>query len=341
MRLAVVLAGLLMAAGGAVAQQAQVELAPSEALGCLNPPAAQRGEPEYPLEAFRARRGGRVHVQLTFPDARSGPSVRLLSSDGDPEFVDAVRAHVQILRVPCLPAGAPPAVLAIDYFFRPDDRRVHWFEPVDGDLPERQKQLACLKLGVPPLYPEAAQDIGLQARVLVQLRFVAPDAPPQVKVLMRDIDRVPMEHRQPLRRLAQTVERSAREARLPCLQGAPLDTLVTYIFKLDGVVQQGLKPGLTLPALLPAVKGLRQQRLAFDTTGMACPFDVKLHYRRPHLPNGVAEVGGTDPARRPLLDWLAQADFDLPPALLDGIYGDTALITVPCFKLDSNPDQKE
>lgn len=337
MRRAVVLAGLLLAAGGAMAQQSRVELAPSEALGCLSPPTAQRGAPEYPFDAYKRGDGGRVHVRLTFTAAAQGPAMKVLAEEGDASFVDAVRAHVQGLRVPCLAAGAPPAVLDIDYVFRKDDRSVHWHQPTDGDIAERQRQLACLRMPEPPAYPVPALRAEMPATVLVKLRFDAADQPPTMQVHPRSDPGALVDKRRLLERFAQSVERSARDIRLPCHSGAPLDLVLTYIFRIEGAGLQGFKPGLTLTALLPAVRGISRQRLAFDTGAMGCPFDVGLSYRRPHLPNAVAEVGGTDPARRPLLDWLAQVEFDLPAAMLDAIYGDFATITVPCLKIDLNP----
>lgn len=338
MRQAVVLAGLLLAAGGAMAQQPRVDLAPSEALGCLSPPAAQRGAPDYPFEAYKRLERGRVHARLRFAAAGDAPVLTVLAQEGDSSFVDAVRAHVQSLRVPCLPAGSAPAVLDIDYVFRPDDRSVHWFQPVDGDLAERQRQRACLRLPeAPPLYPDAALRAEMQANVLVQMRFAAAGQPPVLHVHPRIDPAATFDKGRLLERFAQAVERSARHARLPCHSGAPLDLVVTYNFRIQGVGLQGFKPGLTLPALLPVVRGIDRQRLAIDTRGMNCPFDLALAYRRPQLANAVAEIGDADPARRPLLEWLAQVEFDLPPAMLDAVYGDTATITVPCLNIDLNP----
>lgn len=338
MRRSVVLAGLLLAAGGAMAQQPRVELAPSEALGCLSPPAAQRGAPDYPFEAYKRGEAGRVHARLTFTAAGQAPALMVLAQEGDGSFVDAVRAHVQALRVPCLASGAAPAVMDIDYVFRPDDRTVHWLQPVDGDRAERQRQLACLRMPAElPLYPDAALRAEMQATVLVQMRFAAADQPPALQLHPRADPGAMVDKRRLLERFAQAVEKSARNARMPCHSGAPLDLVVTYIFRLEGVGLQGFKPGLTLPALLPAVRGIGRQQLAFDTNRMGCPFDVGLAYRRPQLPNAVAEIGNIDPARRPLLEWLAQVDFDLPAPMLDAIYGDTAKITVPCLKIDLNP----
>lgn len=338
MRRAVALVGLLLAAGAALAQQPRVELARSAALDCLSPAPEQRGEPAYPLDAYKAREPGRVHVRLTFQAADLGPDMAVLAREGDSSFVDAVRSHVKTLRVPCLATGAAPAVLDIDFAFQPDSRRVHWFAPVDGDRAERLRLLTCLKMPAPPDYPSAALRAGAQAAVLAKLRFDGPDKPPQVQVFTQPNPGARWAQRQIQAQFAEAVEASARGIRMPCHSGAPIDTVQTYFFRIDGVARHGFKPGLVLTTLLPAVRGIQQQRLAFDTSvAMGCPFDVDLAYRRPSLPNAVAEVGSSYATRRPLLEWLAQVEFDLPATMLDAIYGDTARITVPCLKIDLNP----
>ncbi len=72
---------------------------------------------------------------------------------------------------------------------------------------------------------------------------------------------------------------------------------------------------------------------------MGCPFDVKLRYLKPDLPNDVGEVGSTDAARKPLLAWLAQAELDLKSEQRAAVFGDVVGFTVPCVKLDLKPDE--
>jgi len=177
----------------------------------------------------------------------------------------------------------------------------------------------------------------VSATVLAKLRFEAPDQPPHVQVYTQPIAGARLEQRRMLERFATAAEASARDIRLPCHSGAALDTVVTYLFRMEDSAPNGFKPGLVLTALLPFVQGISQQRLAFDTSSMDCPFDVALVYRRPSMPNAVAEVGSTNAARRPMLEWLEQVEFDLPAATLSAIYGDTARFTVPCLKIDLNP----
>jgi len=97
---------------------------------------------------------------------------------------------------------------------------------------------------------------------------------------------------------------------------------------------------ITFLQYLRHVKDLREQTLVADTTTMGCPFDVSLIYRKPHLHNIVGQLGGGHPARRPLLDWLAQAELQLPRQSLTSVFGDEVRFTVPCIKINLKPKEK-
>lgn len=339
MRRALVLAGLLLAAGGAMAQPAVLE--PSPALQCLWPPPAQRGEPTYPFEAFKQGLGGQVKVRLRFAGPDRPPGVKVLSHQGDDSFVDAVRAHVATLRVPCHDGRQAAAELDFDFVFRAGDATpVAPAVPVDPAEAERQRQKACLTRtdGVAyPQYPKPALREGVEGRVLVQMRFDAPDQPPAVRVLPRVGGDGANPQRHTTRHFVEPLRDWAAGFRLPCLQGEPLTITTSYVFRSEKVF--GFKPGLTLRQLLPMVRGIRQQRLQFDFTRMACPFDVSINYRQPNLPNAVRDPIGNSAPHAAFADWLRQMQFDLPEPTLEMIYGDDLQFTVPCFKLDLNPQE--
>lgn len=310
-------------------QAQDVTLEPSAAQRCMQHTAGADRQPEYPPAAFNANRGGRVQVELVFAGPDQPPQVLVLLHEGEQDLLDAVQAHVRGLRVPCLAVGATPPRLRQDYAFQPDRRRVLWANPVDAVAAAKWKLLSCVAHASgrrAPDYPMLARVNGVQGRVLARLRFDSPGQPPRAEVFAR--------HRE----LARAIEEWVKDFRLPCLQGDAVEGVFTYVFQFEGE-RFGFN-NVAFIDLLGSVKGIRQQTLAFDTTAMNCPFDLDMQYRRPDMPNAVGEVGTSDPARRPLLDWLAQAELNLPSRQLDAVYGDSFKITVPCTRIDLKPKEK-
>lgn len=335
MRLALALAGGLLAVGAAMAQQTALE--PSAAVQCLTPAAAQRGAPDYPFVAYKQGLSGRVKAQLRFTGPALAPAVTVLEQSGDDSFVDAVRAHVRSLRVPCM-VGDQAVDLVFDFVFQPDESRVAAW-PEDMADAQRQQQLRCIRHtgdANMPGYPEHALRQGMQGRVLVELRFEAPDQPPVARILPRVGGDATEQRSHGTRAFVQPLRDWVAGYRLPCLQGPPITLSQVYVYRI-GDSQFGFKPGLGLRDVLPLVKGLRQQRLLFDFSTMGCPFDVSLTYRQPNMPNSVLARGDRHPAREGFLDWLRQIQLDLPDKTLDTVYGDTLQLTVPCLKIDLNP----
>ena len=134
-------------------------------------------------------------------------------------------------------------------------------------------------------------------------------------------------------------EHASGRSRLPWPSG-PTTSSWTYIFVMEGDAY-GFRPGLSLMAFLGSVRDIRQQRVEFDLSTMACPFEVELQYRQPYLPNLVGEVGQYNPSRQPFLSWLAAADLDLPGRALDSVYGDKLRLLVPCLNINLKPSSKE
>lgn len=325
----------LVVAGALTARAQEATLETSAALRCLSPPTDQRGQPEYPFDAWKASASGRVKVALVFNGPDLAPDVDVLLREGPEEhqrrFVDAVHEHVGRLRVPCVRDVGGQARLEIVYEFRPDRRHVDWSRPVDAADPGRARMLRCVahvdRESKPP-FPSWARRAGLQGRVLARMRFHAKDRPPEVQVHARSM----------AGDLKRVVADWAEGLRMPCHEGAPIQSVWTFVFLYQDDAAYGFRE-FTLTQLLGSVRGIRRQTLQLDTTPMGCPFELRLAYRQPHLPNLVGEVGSIDPARRPLLDWLATVDLDLPQRTLDAVYGDTAHLQVPCVKIDLKPKE--
>jgi hypothetical protein len=309
----------------------QVTLEPSAALRCLTPLAAARGAPEYPFDEWKRGQRGRVKVELEFTVADARPAVKVLESEGERPFVDAVREHVKAMRVPCLNEVGGSAKLVFDFVFKPDDRSVVWSDAVDTADAAREQMVKCLihVSGKKSFdYPLAAELERVQGRVVARLRFEGPDRTPLIDVHARPNARL----------LTGAVEDWVKGYRMPCQTGPALVGYWTFLFKFQGEKAYGFQQ-LNLLQFMAGVRGVNQRRLAFDTNTMGCPFELRLHYRQPYQANGVAELGTNNAARRPLLEWLMQSELELPSRMLDAVFGDTAHLTVPCVKIDLKPKE--
>ena len=308
-----------------------VTLEPSAAVRCLTPVPAQRGEPEYPFGAFKRGDKGRVKVELEFTSTDKRPAVKVLESEGDDNFIDAVKAHVREFRVPCMSAAEVPVRLVQEFVFQPDASRVSWTPLSDSADGGRRELLKCVRHvsgSKAPPYPFDARRRGVQGNVLTRLRFDSADSAPQAQVFARPVAQA----------LADVVEEWAKGYRMPCHAGAPVEGVWSYQFRFEGDAF-GFKP-LTLLQLMKHVRGIDRQTLQLDTSTMACPFDLRLSYRQPSMPNAVGEVAVGNPSRRALLEWLSHIELDLPRQALDSVFGDTAFLFVPCMKIDLKPKEK-
>ena len=270
------LAGLLAWFGAAHAQT--VELAPSAMLECVQPAAAARGAPEYPFEAWKLDHAGRVTVRLLFVSPTAPPDVAFEASEGGVAFVDAVRKHVEGWRLPCLAAGSL-FQLRQEFKFQRADVPVTSAGPVDTAQARRAEILRCMTHtsgAMRPPFPERNQRAGEQGRVLARLRFEAPDRPPVAEVYARPS----------AAGLARVIEKWAQGYRLPCMEGEPIQSHITYIFLYEGEAY-GFQP-LSLPDLLAHVEGIADSGLVLDTNAVGCPFQIGFTYHQPFMSNPVS-----------------------------------------------------
>ena len=329
--LALLLTGLCGLLGQAHAQGMDVQLAPSTAVACMTPPVAQRGEPEYPFEPWKRGEGGRVLVELTFTGKDIAPKVKVLEKSGDSTLTQAVEAHIGSFRVPCLEFADIPLRLRQLYVFEPDQRKVSWTVPVDTADTGRREQLRCMASNdgsKGPEYPARALREGVVGNVLARLQFTAPDQPPTVTSYGGSLA---------MKRLAANSESYAAKLRLPCMV-RPVEALMLFKYRLDGNSLFGFK-NITLTQWLGTVKGIKEMRARFDTNDMGCPFDVKLLYLQPHLPNLVGRFDAPDTRRQALLEWLSTHELDLKPEQFDAVFGDEVTFTIPCIKIDLKPKE--
>lgn len=334
MRLAtLLLASLAAFAGMARAQAPEVQLAPSRLVDCLTPPAAQRGQPAYPADMDKSGEGGRVLLELVFTGADRAPEVDLFEPQVENGLVQAVKAHVAAFRIPCAEAADLPVRLRQEYLFQAGSP-VLWTTPTDEAAASRARVLKCMAANdgsKHPEYPIWARRVEAQGRVLAKLRFTGPDLPPEVTVHASS---------RAVQGLAEdAVLPWAAKLRLPCIEGAAIETFIRFVFRMEDGKAFGFRD-TSFYAFLRSARNREQPGAVFDTHTMACPFDLTLIYRQPYFPNQVGERDAAQASRRPLLEWLSTLVLDLKPGQQDAVTGDTATFTVPCIKIDLTPKEK-
>ena len=325
-RLFAIAAALALSALAVPAAQAQALLSHSEALACLTPPPGERGVPEYDPELVRRKDGGTIKVELEFRSPNSAPTVRVLSASYLRALLDSVRQHVQRFRVPCLPRGAEPARLVFEFVFTPEDGRpVYGLPPTDANEAAQREKMNCLTRVDAlrePKYPRRAIREELQGFYLVGLTFSGPTTPPALTFLFGP------EHA-PLR---ESLREFAAGYRLPCIDTAPVNGVVEFIFLVDGGTRSVVRD-MTLQQLLGAATRYTQP-VVFDLDAMGCPFDVRMRILQPYLRNDLAQVGERQVAREPLLRWLSEMHFKIAADKLEGVIGKPFTVSVPCGKVD-------
>jgi hypothetical protein len=320
------LAALLFGAAAHAALAADMALAPSPALACLTLPAGAAARPEYPPEALERKEGGEVRVQLVFRYPDQKPDVKILHSTDVDQLDDVVKKHVLQYRVPCMKPGDGPVTLLQEYAFDPDGRsRVMASAPRDEADIARAAQMKCLRheiAGSKPTYPQEALRRDEQGTLLAKMHFTAPDKPPALDWVAAS----------PHKSLSRSVERYAEGLTLPCLDDGPVDIIIAYQFVIDGGARTVFKD-TNLVTLLGASKDLAKPAF-FDLNTMSCPFDVRVSYHRPFADNSVQQLDTLNPARQPLLDWLAGLTMNLKQAEQLRLYGNKMIVRIPCGKID-------
>jgi Gram-negative bacterial TonB protein C-terminal len=321
-------AALLVLAVAAPAWASEVSLAPSEALRCMTPLGDARGAIKYPEVALERKEGGLVHTEMTFEDAVSPPSIKIVNQPFQALALSVIE-HLQSFRVPCLQLGQR-VVIRQDFRFDPTDgRHVLWTNARDAADSTRRQQVGCVKWpGKAPAYPAAALRRNEQGVVVMRLKFVDPDKPPEVTVL----DNAPGSA------LIRAATDFASNARVPCLAGEPVEMQIEYRFRIadsDRIVLRDMP----LRTLLGALKGIHSAQVFFDFNEMKCPFDVRLRMRQPVGDNRIGEVGESVPERAFFLDWLSRQRLDLKPEVANRLIGDQTTISVPCGTLNLGAKQ--
>ena len=309
------------------AAASELTLAPSPA-ACLTSTAGERGAPDYPDDEWRRGVPGRVLAELIFTGPQLRPELRVVQSEGGPAFIESVRRHVRNLRLPCLESASSPARVQLDFVFKPVERSGAAPEATDPDRAEQERQLACVvnAAGMKPEYPMQARRNDVQGRVLLEMRFVNAEGPPEITLVARPSSKD----------FLAPVTGWAQQFRMPCHAGRPVPTRWTLVYRFEGDESYGFKK-LRLIDFLGSIRDIQSQRVNFDFDTMACPFEIRLQYLQPQRRNEVVQINEPNSARQPFLDWMAGSELKLGDKAQDAVFGDKLVLTVPCGKFDLEP----
>lgn len=333
-----VLTALVLATAWPLPGLAQVSQAlPGKGQQCLTPALEQREPAQYPELRLQRKEAAFFHLELSFTHPDKAPRTRVVERNEradvrtEDEFLEAAERYASQLRMPCLQAGDAPVTLRQTFQFVPNDgRRVTVSAPTSWVNPALQSVLACLQPQKGnrrwPTYPRRAARNELQGNVIVQVRFDAPDAAPQVEILTEPSN---------TGEFSRVVREAFANLRAPCATGEPVSGRMLFIFRLQDDRRTVLRD-INLRQLAGAMKRYPAPAF-FDMNAMGCPFDLRVEYLAPHMRNTIAEVGASVPQRAPFLQWLSEVELDLPADAANLVLGDTFTLQVPCLKLDLQP----
>ena len=320
----------------AQAQMVEVDRVDVQALACLEKTGPV---PRYPAADERMRQSGHVRLSLKFTAPGRAPEVEVLFRAATEEMVDEIRWYVRGYRLPCMPAGGAPVQVVQEFEFKPRvtdpitwtlPRAVAEHAPADTKAADRSATMSCIRTPQdrPEFSPMAMQrDVG---NAFVQIRFTAPDAPPEVKMVYASVGS---------RQERQVID-YVSQYRLPCLPAGarPLAVLQHFQFQSSSASARVFKDAVPLKSFLSNIKGIRAMRAEFDFNTMSCPFQVAWTLGKPALDNRVGELGNPDLNRTEFLAWLAGLKMTTKSSgEFEQLVGQTLIVNVPCGKLALDP----
>jgi len=319
----------------AQAQMVAVDAVDTQVLACLQKTGP---EPRYPQRDEDMRMTGRVRLSLKFTAPDRAPEAQVLFRAASDAMLDEINWFVRGYRLPCMAAGAAPVLTVQEFEFRPRvTDPVTWTAPRAVAAPAGDAQamnykaaMACMRT------PKEPPDLGgnhLQrdvANAFVEVRFMAPDAEPEIKMVYATLSNAQT------RALTEYV----RQYRLPCLPAGARPLAVQQHFQVRpvGVGARVFKDAVPLTAFLSNMKGIQAMNANFDFDTMSCPFQVAWTLGKPALAsNRVGQIGKPDLNRTEFLAWLAGLEMDVKPAQFEQLVGQTIIVNVPCGTLKLQP----
>ncbi|MCV2353540.1 hypothetical protein LNV09_05125 [Paucibacter sp. B2R-40] len=288
--------------------------------------------PVYPEQDLSLQRGGNFRVKLSFADADRAPEVEILSRNGSDDLAYEVRRYLRGYRLPCLASGQKIEAVQEFAFSPKGGQPVHWNDMRYVAPPANASLVSCLR--TPAEVPQWREENPLASNikkptsgnVLLHIRFIKPDAAPEVTIAYSSSS-------QAMARLAQD---HAREYRLPCLPAEAQPVTIEQMFSFRGSSRSydyTLKDN-SLMAFLGSVKDIDKQKVSFDLNTMACPFKVMWAVGQPAFKNRVGEVGEPNLNRVEFLAWLEGLTLNLRREVFDQVLTQSIIIDVPCGTID-------
>lgn len=312
---------------GAMAQQAVPNDDGAALLGCLVKPAEP---PAYSDKDRERGTEGSVRIKLTFTDPALAPKVEVLHRAASNDMLDQVLMQVRGYRLPCLPLAQTVEAVQEFGFAAQGGQPIRWTGLRNAPKRPRGDLTACLRTpeNAPTLFGHMQTGSNIRRRefgnLIVALRFERADAAPVVKVLYDQTDN-------PMR---QAVMAHVDQYRLPCLPAGAEPYVIEQQFRYDLSNAQYRLNDMKLVAFLGRVKDLEKRPVRFDLDTMSCPFQVVWRLGMPAMANRVGEVGESNPNRIEFLAWLSELTMNLPSEQFERVLGQSAVLTVPCGKIE-------
>jgi hypothetical protein len=312
----------------AQAQMVEVDTADVQAMACLQ----KNGTPlRYPSRDEKMRLPGHLRLSLKFTAPDRAPEFEVLFRAASDAMLEEVRWYVRDYRLPCLPDGAKPVRMVQEFVFTPRETDPITWTPArvvqdateDGDSSKSPSIMSCARTPKKPIDLGGGHDFG---NAFVDMRFTAPDAPPEVT--MRYASLTPKQ--------VQTVEAYVREYRLPCMEPGSKARLARQHFHFHpyGKSARLFNDAVSLRSFLANVKGIQNLHASFDFTTMSCPFQVAWTLGKPALDNEVGQVGKPDLNRTEFLAWMAGLEMRTQGQEFEQLVGHTLIVNVSCGTLN-------
>lgn len=310
----VALWGGLLAMGAQAAPAGSDGAASQDLSACLVRPAAH----STLRRLVEAGNVGTVGARLVFEKPDAPPRIEWLADPVSAEVENELQFYFRDFRLPCMsPAQAPVALT---------QRVVLTTDATEADAARRapSQALNCLTRRMSDFPDRYTTAVG---KALIRLTFERPGAPSSHRVLYASPD---FKDR-PL------LEDFAKLHKLTCpVPDKAFETQAILI--MTGSKRIQFEAPVKFKDFLPMVKDWRKQTFDFDLNAMGCPFDLRWDLRQPHADNGITELGDSNAARAPLLEWLARQTLRTQSAEeYDSVVLEPMTLQMPCGRLKYTP----